>query len=50
MAKEAAAEKFREENKVGEMDKGAFHEKAKPLGFGTARADLDWVDNRKKRV
>jgi NAD(P)-dependent dehydrogenase (short-subunit alcohol dehydrogenase family) len=49
MAKEAAAEKYREENKVGEMDKGAFHEKAKPLGFGTARADLDWVDDHKKR-
>jgi hypothetical protein len=48
MVKEAAVEKYRKEHNIGEMDKGDFHEKAVPLGFGTARGDLDWVDDSKK--
>jgi NAD(P)-dependent dehydrogenase (short-subunit alcohol dehydrogenase family) len=49
MAKEAAAEQYREAHHAVEMDKGILQEKGSKLGFGTGRADLDWVDPSKKR-
>ena len=48
MAIEAAAEKFRAEHNVEDMDKGLLREKGDKLGFGTARKDIEWVAPSKK--
>jgi NAD(P)-dependent dehydrogenase (short-subunit alcohol dehydrogenase family) len=49
MIKDAAAEKYHAEQNVNDRDTEILKEKGEPLGFGAARADLDWVDDSKKR-